>query len=269
MANTQNTLFRGGVGLRLWAALVGAILVAPTLVVIPLSFTGKRSFAFPPENWSLQWYRNFFTNPTWRDSLLTSLQIAVAVAVLATVLGTLAALALDRGQLPGKGLINGLLMAPMVVPQIVAAIAVYAAFLNWGLSGTAFGFVVAHTALAVPFVVVAVSTSLRGYDRRLDRAAAMLGANPFTTFRRITAPLIAPGVLSGAVFAFVTSLDEVVIAFYLQSPTLHTLPVTMFSSVTVETDPTIAAASSIVLVATTALILLPQLLRRTGREGKR
>ncbi|MFJ6657985.1 ABC transporter permease [Streptomyces sp. NPDC091377] len=265
----ENTLFRGGFGLRLWAALVGALLVAPTLVVIPLSFTGRRSFAFPPEDWSLDWYRNFFTDPVWRDSLLTSLQIALAVAVLATVLGTLAALGLDRGRIPGKGLLNGLLMAPMVVPQIVAGIAVYAAFLDWGLAGTALGFVVAHTALAVPFVVVAVSTSLRGYDRGLDRAAAMLGASPLTTFRRVTAPLIAPGVLSGAVFAFVTSLDEVVIAFYLQSPTLHTLPVTMFSSVTVETDPTIAAASSIVLVATTALILLPQLLRGTRREGKR
>jgi len=150
----------------------------------------------------------------------------------------------------------------MVVPQIVAAIGVYAVFLQWRLSGTVAGFVLAHTAIALPFVVVAVSAALRGHDRRLERAAASLGAGPWTTFRRITLPIILPGVLSGAVFAFVTSLDEVVVALYLQSPTLHTLPVQMFSSVTVETDPTIASASSLVLVVTTALILLPQLLRR-------
>ncbi|WP_395105537.1 ABC transporter permease [Actinomadura sp. SCN-SB] len=254
--------FRGGVGLRLWAVLVAAVLVGPTLVVLPLSFTGRRSFAFPPSDWSLEWYRTLFTDPSWRDSLLMSVQIALAVAVAATVLGTAAALALDRGRLPGKGLIHGLLLAPMVVPQIVAAIGVYAVFLQWRLSGTVAGFVLAHTAIALPFVVVAVSAALRGHDRRLERAAASLGAGPWTTFRRITLPIILPGVLSGAVFAFVTSLDEVVVALYLQSPTLHTLPVQMFSSVTVETDPTIASASSLVLVVTTALILLPQLLRR-------
>lgn len=250
------------IGLRLWAVIVGAVLVAPTLVVLPLSFAGTRSFTFPPEGWSLTWYRRFFTDPAWRDALLTSVQVALAVAVLATALGTAAALALDRGRIPGRGLINGVLLTPMVVPQIVAAIGVYAAFLKWGLSGTGAGFVLGHTTLAIPFVVVAVSASLRGYDRHLDRAAASLGAGPWTTLRRVTLPIIAPGVLSGLVFAFVTSLDEVVVALYMQSPTLHTLPVQMFSSVTVETDPTIAAAASLVLVVTTALILLPQLLRR-------
>lgn len=250
------------VGLRLWAALVGAVLVAPTLIVVPLSFAGSRSFVFPPQGWSLQWYRNFFTDPGWRGALLTSLEIAVLVAVLATVLGTTAALALDRGRVPGAGVVHAVLLAPMVVPQIVAAIGVYSVFLQWRLSGTLAGFVLGHTTLAVPFVVVAVSASLRGYDRRLDLAAASLGASPLATFRRVTLPAVLPGVLSGMVFAFVTSLDEVVVALYLQSPTLHTLPVQMFSSVTVETDPTIAAASSLVLVVTTALILLPQLLRR-------
>ncbi|WP_067177337.1 ABC transporter permease [Microtetraspora niveoalba] len=260
---------RGGVGLRLWGALVGAVLIAPTLIVIPLSFTGKASFTFPPESWSLRWYQNFFTDPGWRDALLTSVRIALLVAVLASALGTAAALALDSGRVPGKGLINGLLLSPMVVPQIVAAIGVYAVFLKWGLAGTTLGFVLAHTALAIPFVIVAVSAVLRGYDRRLEQAAASLGAGPLTTFFQVTLPLILPGVLSGAVFAFVTSLDEVVIALYLQSPELHTLPVQMFSSVTVETDPTIAAASTLVLVVTTMLILLPQLLRRRSPEETR
>lgn len=249
-------------GLRLWAVLVGTILVAPTLVVIPLSFAGTRSFVFPPEGWSLRWYANFFADPGWRGALVTSLQIALAVAVLATVLGTAAAFALDRGRIPGTTAIHGVLLAPIVVPQIVAAIGVYAAFLQWRLSGTVAGFVLGHTTLAVPFVVVAVSASLRGYDRSLDLAAGSLGAPPWTVFRRVTLPIILPGVLSGLVFAFVTSLDEVVMALYLQSPTLQTLPVQMFSSVTVETDPTIAAASSLVLVVTTGLVLLSQLLRR-------
>ena len=182
--------------------------------------------------------------------------------LLATVLGTAASVALVRGRFPGKSFVNGLLLAPMIVPVIVVAVATFGTFLRWQLVGTFTGFLLAHTVLALPFVVVTVSSALRTFDDRLELAAASLGAGPLTRLRRVTLPLVLPGVLSGAVFAFVTSFDEVVVALYLQAPQMRTLPVRMYTSVTSEIDPTIAAASTLILVVTTLLILLPQLIRR-------
>lgn len=249
-----------------WLKLIGLVvaiwLVAPVLIVIPISFTGRDSFQFPPSSWSLKYYENFFTDPTWRNALVMSLILAIVVALLATILGTMAAFGLVRGGFRGKGFINGLVMAPMILPGIVVAVAVFGVFLSWRLTGSFTGFLLAHTMIAVPFVVVTVSTALAGFDRNLERAAATLGAGWWTRVRRIVLPLILPGVLSGALFAFVTSFDEVVISLYLQSPTLRTLPVKMYSSVSGETDPTIAAASTVILVITTAIILSVTLFRR-------
>jgi putative spermidine/putrescine transport system permease protein len=244
------------------AVLIGVWLLAPMLVVIPMSLTDRRSLGFPPSGWSLQWYERFFTEEQWHGALLTSVQIALLVTVLATVLGTAAAFALVRGRFPGKGAVNALLLAPLVVPVVIVAIAVFGVYLRWQPSGTVLGFVMAHTALALPFVIITVSASLRGFDRRLELAAANLGASPATTFRKVTLPLILPGVLSGALFAFITSFDEVVVALFLQSPDVRTLPVQMFTSVTREVDPTIAAASTMILVLTTALLVLFAFTRR-------
>lgn len=263
-----------GTRVRAWqlaiVIVVGLWLVAPILIVIPLSFADSPSFAFPPKGWSLRYYENFFTDQTWRDALMTSVQIAVEVTIVATVTGTAAAVALVRGRFRGrasvKGVINAALLAPMIVPGIVAAVAIFAAFLRWQLVGTQPGFVLAHTVLAIPFVIVAVSASLRDFNRDLERASAAAGSGPLTTFRLVTLPLILPGVLSGAVFAFVTSFDEVVVALYLATPVVRTLPVTMFTSTTAETDPTIAAASTVILSVTTALIVLPQLFRRSAND---
>jgi putative spermidine/putrescine transport system permease protein len=243
-------------------ALVGVWLLAPMLVVIPMGFTNQRSLSFPPKGWSLEWYRNFFSEPQWYDALLTSLQIAVVVTIVATLLGTAAAFALTRGRFPGKAVVNALLLAPLVVPVVIVAIGIFAAFLRWRLSGTMRGFVLAHTALAIPFVIITVSSSLRTFDRRLELAAQNLGANPLATFRQVTLPMILPGVLSGALFAFITSFDEVVVALFVQSPEVRTLPVQMFTSVTREVDPTIAAASTMILALTTALLTLFALVRR-------
>lgn len=244
------------------SALVGVWLLAPILIVIPMGFTDKRSLSFPPKGWSLEWYRNFFSDPQWYDALVTSLEIAVLVTLVATLLGTAASFALVRGEFPLKKVVSALLLAPLVVPVVIIAIAVFAAFLRWRLSGTVRGFVLAHTALAVPFVIITVSSSLRTFDRRLERAAQNLGAGPMATFRQVTLPMILPGVLSGALFAFITSFDEVVVALFVQSPDVRTLPVQMFTSVTREVDPTIAAASSMMLVLTTALLTLFALARR-------
>lgn len=250
---------------KVMVALVAFYLVIPTLIVIPLSFTNRASFDFPPKGWSLRYYQDFLTAPEWRDALFTSLRLGVAVMLLATVLGTAASVALVRGRFPGKSFVNGLLLAPMIVPVIVVAVATFGTFLRWQLVGTFTGFLLAHTVLALPFVVVTVSSALQTFDDRLELAAASLGARPLTRLRRVTLPLVLPGVLSGAVFAFVTSFDEVVVALYIQSPQMRTLPVRMYTSVTSETDPTIAAASTLILVVTTLLILLPQLIRRGER----
>jgi putative spermidine/putrescine transport system permease protein len=243
-------------------ALIGAWLLAPMLVVVPMSFTDRRSLSFPPKGWSLEWYRNFFSEPQWYDALLASLEIAVLVTIVATILGTAAAFALVRGRFPGKALVNALLLAPLVVPVVIVAIAVFAVYLRWHLSGTILGFVLAHSALAIPFVIITVSSSLRTFDRRLELAAQNLGANAVSTFRSVTLPLILPGVLSGALFAFITSFDEVVVALFVQSPEVRTLPVQMFTSVTREVDPTIAAASTMILALTTGLLTLFALVRR-------
>ncbi|TDD33401.1 ABC transporter permease [Actinomadura sp. KC06] len=251
-----------GWGLKIIVGLIGLLLIAPTAVVIPMSFSAGTTFQFPPDGWSLRWYESFFTSERWMRSLLTSVQIGLLVAVTATVLGVAVAFGLNRTRFRGRGAIRSMMMAPLIVPSIVVAVAIYGVFLKWQLNGTAVGYVVAHTVMALPFVVTVMSTSLAGYDRTLDTAAATLGATAWRTFFRITVPLVAPGVLSGFVFAFVMSLDEVVIALFLQTPDIQTLPVQMYNSITLEIDPTIAAASSLMVVATSIVLLMPQFVRR-------
>lgn len=246
---------------RIIASLVGLLLLAPALVVIPMSFSAGNTFQFPPREWSLRWYESFFTSTKWQYALQNSVTIGLLVMLVATVLGTAAALVIHRRRGRLAAGVNSFLTLPLAVPNIVIAIAIYILFLQWGLAGTIFGFVMAHTVLAIPFVLVAVGASLGGLDARLGHAAASLGASGISTFRRVTLPLILPGVLSGAIFAFVTSFDEVVIAIFLKSPRLATLPALMYDSVTLEIDPTIGAASSLVVVATSILVIVPQLVQ--------
>jgi putative spermidine/putrescine transport system permease protein len=241
--------------LGLFCALVALWLVAPSLVVIPLSLSDKPSFAFPPTGWSTRWYSNFFDDPSWVSALLASVKVGLLVVVVATVTGTAAAVALTRSKFRGQQAVRAVILAPMIVPVIVVAIGLYALFLKAGLLGTTFGFVTAHSVLALPFVVIPVVASLQGFDRRLEDAAAICGANRWAAFRQVTLPLVAPGVVSGALFAFVTSFDEVVMALFIQSPYLQTLPVKMYSSVTRDTDPTIAAAATLILAFTTVATL--------------
>lgn len=258
-------LTRGG----LWAVgvLVALWLTLPTLVVIPLSFTGRASFHFPPEEWSLRWYERFADGDAgWLDATVTSLKIALLSALAATALGTAAAIGLHRwASRRSAQALRGLLLLPMIVPGIVIAIGVYALFLKLRLLGTTLGFVCAHAALGVPLVLVTVTASLQALDTQLERAAASLGAGPWVTARRVTLPLIAPGVLSGALFAFMASFDEVVIALFIKSPYLQTLPVQMFASMTRETDPTVAAAATLILLLTSILLVTALLVlgRRT------
>jgi putative spermidine/putrescine transport system permease protein len=235
-------------------------------VVIPLSLTSQRSFRFPPEGWSLRWYANIWEDPEWRSAVTSSLRIALLVTVIATIAGTAAALGLHRS--PGRmaRLSTGVLLTPMIVPGIVAAVAIYSVFLRWGLTGTWTGFVLAHVVLAIPFVLVAVTASLQGTDAAQLRAAASLGASPLPAFWLVTLPAIRPGVASGALFAFVTSFDEVVAASFLQSPEIRTLPVQMFVSITNQVDPTIAAVATLVTLVSTLVIVVPLTLRMRRDE---
>lgn len=253
--------------LWLLALLVAVWLIAPTLVVIPLSFTDKTSLVFPPRGWSTQWYESFFTNPQWTTALGNSLLLGLLVALLATVLGLLAALGLRS--VSNKRLTAGLsagLLAPMVVPGIVLAIGIYAVYLRLGLLGTLSGFLFAHTVLALPFTVVAITAGLANFDERLELAAKSLGASPLVTFFRVTLPGILPSLVSGALFAFVTSFDEVMLSLFIKSPYFETLPVLMYSSVTRDTDPTLAAAATVILVLTTVLVITALL--ATGRKKR-
>ncbi|QHF24552.1 ABC transporter permease subunit [Rathayibacter sp. VKM Ac-2804] len=250
----------------LWLSIIGVVvaawLIVPTLVVIPIGFSDRDSFRLLPAGWSLDYYTKFFTDPRWTGSLMDSLTIAALVAVTATMIGTLAALCVPTLGPRARSFASAVIVAPMLVPHVVIAVGLYSVFLSWRLVGTVQGFVLAHTVIAIPFVFITVSAALSGIDRRLAQAAATLGAPAWRVFLRVTLPLLAPGIVSGALFAFVTSLDEVIIAIYLQSPTLRTLPVQLYTSVTANIDPTVAAASTIVMIVTTAAILGPQLLRR-------
>lgn len=253
--------------LALYCTLVALLLVAPTLVVVPVAFTSTQTFQFPPPGFSTQWFEELFADPAWTDALMLSLRVAGAVVVLATVLGTAAALALTRGTGRWKLLVNGFVLAPMIVPGVIAAIAIYYVFLRWHLSSTYVGFVLAHTIVALPFVVVPVSTSLRGFDRGLERAAASLGASPVATFVHVTVPQILPGVLTGALFAFLISFDEAIISLFLSGPFARTLPVQLFQSVTSYITPTIAAASTVIIGVTTSLLLISGIF--ASRRGAR
>lgn len=231
------------------AAIVAIWLIAPMFIVFPISFSADASFQFPPREWSTRWYESFFSNPSWMKALGNSALIALLVAIIAASIGTIAALAINKSKSRIASMASTLMLTPMIVPPIIAGAGIYTFFLKSGLVGTLFGFVMVHVTLALPLVVIAVNASLSGYDRSLELAAASLGASRVKTFFTVTVPLIAPGVAAGAVFAFVTSFDEVIVSQFMVSPALQTLPMMMYSSVTRTTDPTIAAAAALVLGA--------------------
>jgi putative spermidine/putrescine transport system permease protein len=257
---------RGGKPLRAGAFLVALWMIAPTLIVIPMGFTGIASFKFPPPSWSTQWYSNFFSDSAWYESLFNSIEIALAVTVIATVLGTAAAFGIVRGTARGGGVIEVLLLSPLIVPTVVAAVGVYRVYLEWHLTGSKLGFIAAHTSLALPLVILTVAATLRTVDPKLEAAAQSLGASPLRAFRQITLPLILPGVLVGALFAFMTSFDEVVVSIFLAVANETTLPVQMYTNVTREIDPTVAAASTLIFAFTAMLLTAVLFLRLRERN---
>jgi putative spermidine/putrescine transport system permease protein len=249
------------------AALIIAWLILPTLIIIPMSFNSASSFNFPPKGFSLQWYENFFTNQSWLNALGASLQVAVLTMVLATTIGILASIGLSKLTFRGKGLLESYYLTPLIVPGIVIAIGLYSLFLQFGLLGTLVGFVLAHTVVALPLVIINVTASLQGVDPRLEQASASLGAGRVQTFFSITLPLIVPGVTAGALFAFVTSFDEIILSLFIQSPQLQTLPVKIYNSVTQTSDPTVAAVAVITMFTSMIVMLIAQFATRKRKRA--
>jgi putative spermidine/putrescine transport system permease protein len=252
--------------LWLWCALVVVFLIVPIFVPVPLSLNSGSFFTFPLAGISTRWYEVVLGSDRWRAAIGNSLLIAFGTTLLATILGTLTAIGLASDKLPGRKLIMPLLISPLVVPVVITAVGAYLFYARLGLASTYTGIILAHTALASPFVVVTVSASLTGFDRNLLRAASVSGAKPLVSFFRVMLPLILPGVLSGAAFAFVTSFDEVVVVQFLASANQRTLPLVMFTGLREQLSPAITAAATLMMMLSIALLIAAELLRRHARQ---
>ena len=252
--------------LRILCGLILLFLVLPLLVIVPLSFNDSSFLVYPMQGFSLRWYSDFFHSAGWMRSLSNSLIVAPAATVLAMIFGTLASIGLTRGEFRGKALVMGLLISPMVVPVVIVGVACYLFFAPLGLGNSLISLILVHAVLGVPFVIITVSATLQGFNHNLVRAAASLGAAPLTAFRRVTLPLIAPGVVSGALFAFATSFDEVVVTLFLAGPEQATLPRQMFSGIRENLSPTIAAAATLLIGFSVVLLLTLEWLRGRGER---
>lgn len=241
---------------------MAAFLVIPLLIMMPLAFTSSLLLIYPIPSFSFRWFIELFTAPAWQRAIVNSLIIGIGTTILATVLGVLASLGLRRRMPAIGGLIRMLFMLPMVVPAVVLGIGMQILLARIGLSNTYLAVIIAHTVVAVPFVIVSVSGSLSGIDKRVELAAASLGASPDKVFRRVTLPLAMPGILSGAVLAFATSLDEVVLTLFVAGPNQRTLARQMFSTIRDNISPAIAAAAFLFIFGTLLIAAMVLLVRR-------
>ncbi len=251
--------------LRVAGVAVLLFLLLPILVIVQLSFSASSFLAYPMPGFSLRWYEQLFTSAEWARAAKNSFIVAPAATLIATVLGTMTAVGLARAQFPGKGLLMSILIAPMVVPIVVVGVACYLFFARIGLADSYLGLIAVHAALGAPFVVTTVLATLQGFNHNLVRASLSLGASPLATFFRVTLPVIAPGVISGALFAFATSFDEVVVTLFIAGPEQVTLPRQMFTGIRENINPTIAAVATLLTLFTTGLMLALEWLR--GRRA--
>ena len=267
-------------GHRVWhytfLFICGAIfffLIFPLVVIIPLSFNAvpfftftKEMMSFDPAGYSTKWYEDFFTSLNWRGAVRNSFIIAFFATILATFFGTLAALGLSSPRMPFKTLIMTILISPMIVPLIISAAGMFFFYARMGLQGTHLGVILAHAALGTPFVVITVTATLVGFDQSLIRAAQNLGASPPTVFFKVIVPLILPGVISGALFAFITSFDEVVVVLFVGSFRQRTIPWQMFSGIREQISPTILAVATLMVIVSIILLFTLELLRRRNER---
>jgi putative spermidine/putrescine transport system permease protein len=249
--------------------LIAFYLILPILIVFPMSLSSAEFLTFPPPGFSLKWFQRYFSDPAWLQPTYMSLQIATLTMLLSSALGTLAAISLVRSRFWGKAVANSLILAPMIIPVIIISIALYGFFSKIGLLGSRFGLVLGHTMVCVPFVVITVSASLKGFDESLERAAMICGATRLKAFMKITFPIIRPGMISGALFAFIISFDEIVISMFLCGIDTRTLPLKMWEGIRMEINPVIAAVSTLLICLSAVLLIFAELVRRrTQRKLK-
>jgi putative spermidine/putrescine transport system permease protein len=239
-----------------------AFLLLPLVAILPLAFTSSIFLNYPIPSLSMRWFEVLATADVWRLSIFNSLVIGLSATLLSVVIGTMAALGLHGARLPFPDLLRTIFLLPMVVPAVVLGVGLQISLVKLGLANSYLGVILAHSVLCVPFVVVSVSTALQGIDPRIGRAAASLGASPATVFRRVTLPLAMPGVVTGAVFSFATSLDEVVLTLFVAGPNQRTLARQMFSSIRENISPAVAAAAFLLIIGTLLLAGLSALLNR-------
>ncbi|MCP4074735.1 MAG: ABC transporter permease [Gammaproteobacteria bacterium] len=263
----------GAYSLKFSAWLVLFFLIMPILVILPLSFNVEPYFTFTPgmvrldpDAYSLRWYEAIVENDNWMLAIKNSFIVGIFATILATFFGTLAAVGLSSQYMPYKRLIMALLLSPMIVPLIIVAAGMFFFYTKFNLAGTYTGLIIAHAALGIPFVIITVTATLSGFDRSLYFAGLSMGSSPLKTFRDVVVPLIRPGVISGAMFAFVTSFDEVVLVLFLAGPGQRTIPRQMFSGLREQINPTIlAVASLLILISILFLLTLEYLRRRSER----
>lgn len=248
----------------LWAfsLIVVTFLLAPILVIVAVSFDRSTLFEFPPQQWSLRWYRALWDSRDWREAFALSFWLATGVTALSLLIGVPAAYALARGRFGGQRIVEFFLISPMVVPVIVLAIALYMLFAPLGLIGRPSGLLLAHTVLALPIVIVVVGAAFRRTDRAVELAARACGASFPRAFWHVSLPAVRPAVISAAAFAFLTSFDEVVLVLFLGGPKTATLPKRIWEAVKFELDPSLTAVSALLVALTVLALLVAELGRR-------
>lgn len=249
-----------------FVGLVVLYLILPTLFIIPMSLNSSPSLGTLKDGWTLRWYLALAQDPVWRKTASISLQVGLASTALATVVGTAFTLGLVRLSPRIRAFLQGLSLAPLAIPPVILGIGLYILFLNLDLYRTMASFILAHAVLALPFVVVSVSASLSEFDPDQERAALVIGATPLQTFRRVVLPQIAPGIIAGALFGFVSSWDEVVVSTFLVSPGMKTLPVEMWTQSRTTLTPVLAALSTVLMVISTMLLLVISRLQSRGKD---
>jgi len=263
----------GVVAIRTTAGAVLCFLIVPIVVVIPLSFNSQPFFSFSqgmltfqPEAYSLRWYEDVLSNPNWILAIKNSFIIGFFATILATTLGTIAAVGLASPEMPLRRLMTAVLISPMFVPLIIIAAGMFFFYSRFNLVATYPGVIIAHAALGLPFVMIAVTATLAGFDRSLYYAGVGLGANPGRAFKDVVLPLIRPGVISGALFAFVTSFDEVVLILFLAGPQQRTIPRQMFSGLREQINPSILAVATLLVAVSICLLFTLEFLRRRSER---
>ncbi len=267
------------IGFRVICGAILLFLIMPILVIIPLSFNAEPYFTYPMPGFSLRWYEDFFVgeqSAVWQLAIKNSVIVAIFATFIATALGTIAAVGLSNARLPGKTFLMGLLISPMIVPLVITAVGMYFFYSKLGFTPRQLSeiwsglhlvpVIIAHAALGTPFVVITVTATLVGFDQSLTRAAASLGADGIRTFFKITVPLVMPGMISGALFAFITSFDEVVVVLFLAGIEEYTIPRRMFSGIREQISPTILAVATVLVILSILLLTMLELLRRRNER---